>query len=116
MQQSEQRWKNQQIENKKRESAFLLRLNSKEQEIHELQVFRLHSECKLKNQVHDLRHSINGSIVQHVKTNLHIDPLINLHIQKLRDELDENEKKLKITQEEFEAFQFNNQRFQNQVS
>jgi uncharacterized protein YpuA (DUF1002 family) len=39
-----------------------------------------------------------------------LDPMINLQFQRMRDELSESEKKLKETQQELEAVQFNAQR------
>lgn len=47
--------------------------------------------------------------IKEIRTML-LDPMINLQFQRMRDELSESEKKLKETQQELEAVQFNAQR------
>eukprot|EP01116_Phalansterium_solitarium_P020554 TRINITY_DN6108_c1_g1_i1.p1 TRINITY_DN6108_c1_g1~~TRINITY_DN6108_c1_g1_i1.p1 ORF type:complete len:226 (-),score=79.13 TRINITY_DN6108_c1_g1_i1:195-872(-) len=82
---------------KKRESALVMRLSTKEQEIHELQ-----------SQVSDLKQSISVSGNQQMRQTL-LDPAVNLLIMKMKEELEQTQKKLAEAQEELQAVQFNPQ-------
>jgi hypothetical protein len=64
----------------------------------------LHLQC----QVSDLRIGLKLNGFTQLKQSL-LDPAINLQFQKLREESEENEKKLKQAQEELEAVQFTSQ-------
>jgi chromosome segregation ATPase len=96
LQQNDEKLKSQIADLKLRESALVIRLSQKEKEISDL-----------TSQLADLRRSLLPE-VKEVRTIL-LDPMVNLQVQRMRDELAETEKRLKETQEELEAVQFNAQ-------
>jgi len=91
---NEGKLKHQLTDLRKRESALVLRLSTKEQEIHELQ-----------SQVSDLRQTLNTTGLLQARQTL-LDPAVNQQFQKMKEELEEAEKKLKHSKEELEAVQF----------
>jgi len=91
---SEQKLKHSISELKKRESTLVMRLSTKESEIHELQ-----------SQLSDLRQSLSVSALSQMRQAL-LDPAVNLQFQKMKEEIEENEKKTKQLQEELDAVQF----------
>ena len=64
----------------------------------------------MKAQISDLRQTLNTSGLAQMRQAL-LDPGVNLQFQKLKDELEENEKKIKQLQDELDAIQFTPHRY-----
>jgi len=80
-------------EARKRDRSLVMRLSTKEQEIHDLQI-----------QVNDFRQALSPHTKQIVGTLF--DPAVNMYVLKLREDIKNLEKKLKQTQDDLEAQRF----------
>jgi len=89
-----ERLKEQVNELKKRESALVMRLSLKESELNELKL--LHAD-------HQKVRSLPSISQLH---QLLLDPAVNMSFQKMKEDIDKSQSKLKTTQEELEAVQF----------
>eukprot|EP01105_Mastigella_eilhardi_P019882 TRINITY_DN4698_c0_g1_i3.p1 TRINITY_DN4698_c0_g1~~TRINITY_DN4698_c0_g1_i3.p1 ORF type:complete len:187 (+),score=50.21 TRINITY_DN4698_c0_g1_i3:30-563(+) len=95
--------KQQQLDWRRRESALVLRLTTKEQEIHELQTL-----------VHDLRGKQCGPTTKGScntqQTCGYVDPVLNANYTSMREQLKEYEKEIKSQKEQLAAVPVTNER------
>lgn len=60
---------------------------------------------KVQSLVSDLKKTLEAKTYSHIKQTL-LDPAVNVQFQKLKEALEQNEKKLKEKQDELDALQF----------